>query len=456
MIMEPQIVYFLGIGGIGMSSLARYYHSLGVQVFGYDKTPSAITESLSNSGIGISFDDSLEGLPEVMMPGHSRNNVLVIYTPAIPAKSSLLRYFQNNGFELIKRAKALGLISAGKKAIAVAGTHGKTTTSSLVTHILVGAKKETSAFIGGISTNYQTNYISTGNDILVLEADEYDRSFLHLFPSTAIITSMDADHLDIYGTADELTNSYHAFASQVVNGGNLFTHFSLNFQKIEGVNCFTYGPNGDFSPENIRVENGKFVFDLKHPNGLIKSIKAGLPGRHNIDNAVGAMAACMANGVSDEDAKLGVETYLGVKRRFEYRLIAENHVYIDDYAHHPSEIEAFLGTIKELYPDKKMVGVFQPHLFTRTRDFADGFAQSLSLLDTAILLPIYPAREEPIDGINSQLLLDKITSPEKHLFSKEEVLDFVKQQKPALFLSIGAGDIDRLCDSFTSILKQNA
>ncbi len=452
MIMQPQYVYFLGIGGIGMSALARYYHGIGTTVFGYDKTPSAITHALSAIGIEISFDDSLESLPEVLLPGNSRTSVLVIYTPAIPAKNALLTYFQNNGFEIIKRSKALGFLSNGKNTIAVAGTHGKTTTSTLVAHILLHASKKTTAFLGGISTNYATNYVFTGNDTIVLEADEYDRSFLQLYPSIAIITSMDADHLDIYGTAEELERTYREFGTQVVNGGSLFVHASLVFDKIEDINCFTYGPNGDFSPENIRIENGKFVFDLKYPQGVISNIVAGLPGRHNIDNAVGAMAACLANGITADEVKAGVETYKGVKRRFEYRIDTESQVYIDDYAHHPSEITVFLNTVKELYPNQKIVGVFQPHLFTRTRDFAVGFAESLSMLDVAILLPIYPAREEPIEGVNSEMLLKQITSPEKMILSKDEVLEYVGNNKPALIVTIGAGDIDKLCDPLTNIL----
>lgn len=445
-----QRVYLVGIGGIGMSGLARYFNKRGCKVCGYDRTETPLTISLVNEGIDIIYKDIAEDLPaEFRSPGKS---TLVIYTPAIPNGSGILNFFRNNDFELKKRSEVLGIISKGMFTIAVAGTHGKTTTSSMVAHILKHSGYDCSAFLGGIATNYNTNILFGHNNVVVVEADEYDRSFLALYPDIAIVTSMDADHLDIYGDKSRLTESFKLFVSQIKPGGTLIFHQGLDLQS--GI---TYSYSGtdaaDVTAKNIRIENGEFGFDFSNSTVTIKNIKLGLPGLHNIENATAAIQAAMVLGITHEKIKDALAYYRGVKRRFEYIVKTEKHIYIDDYAHHPEELRACISAVKELYPDKDLTTLFQPHLYTRTRDFAAGFSEVLGMSDNLVLLDIYPARELPIEGITSEMIFDKVIGNTKRICSKEEALKYVEKEKPALLLTVGAGDIDTLVEPLRKILS---
>lgn len=434
-----QRVYLIGIGGIGMSGLARYFHHSGRVVCGYDKTQTDLTAALHHEGIRVVFEDEADLIPlNFLSPDEG---TLIIYTPAIPKDSAILNFFIEKEFELFKRSQVLGIISKGMFTVAVAGTHGKTTTSTMVAHILKDSGKDCSAFLGGISSNYQSNVLYGKNDIVVVEADEYDRSFLTLYPNIAIITSMDADHLDIYGDHAHLTESFKLFASQIKPGGTLIHRKGLPLDS-----GFTYAveDTADAFASNIQIKNGDFYFDFKNSKNAIADIRLGIAGMHNIENAVAAIEATLILDVSPGAIKSALETFKGVKRRFEYIVKNDRHIYIDDYAHHPEELKAAIRSIKRLYPDKKLTTIFQPHLYTRTRDFADSFAEALDLADELIMLDIYPARELPIEGVNADMILAHMKMLNKRKCGKQETIELVKKEKPALLLTVGAGDIDQM------------
>ncbi|MCJ8209393.1 UDP-N-acetylmuramate--L-alanine ligase [Mucilaginibacter sp. RS28] len=443
-----QRVYLVGIGGIGMSGLARYFAHLGCRVAGYDRTSTPLTTELTHEGIDIVFDDN-----EVLVPAEFHTpdeHTLIIFTPAIPKDSAILNFFINQQFTLYKRSQVLGIISEGMYCIAVAGTHGKTTTSTMVAHILKHSGKDCSAFLGGISTNYNTNVLYGKNNIMVVEADEYDRSFLTLHPDIAVVTSMDADHLDIYGDHSHLTESFRLFVGQMKANGSIIAKKGL---EIDHTYTYSIKEQADVYADNIRIEGGEFYFDFHHKDVVIKDIHLGIPGMHNVENAVAATQAALLAGVSSEAVKAALTAFRGVKRRFEYIVKKPAHIYIDDYAHHPEELRACISSVKRIYPDKKLTVMFQPHLFTRTRDFADGFAEVLSMADELVLLEIYPARELPIPGVTSQMLLDRVTATDKRLLSKAEALTVVKEEQPELLLTVGAGDIDTLVLPLKEILS---
>jgi len=432
-------VYLVGIGGIGMSGLARYFHKRGCRVSGYDKTSTVLTQALESEGISVSYIDDENNIPQLYRENSS--SVLIIYTPAVPKDSRIFNYFINQGFQVYKRSQVLGILSEGMYTIAVAGTHGKTTTSSLITHLLLNGGNNCSAFLGGISSNYNTNIIIGDNNVMVVEADEYDRSFLTLHPDVAAITSMDADHLDIYGDKDQLATSFKLFANQVKPDGKLYVRKGL---EIESAKTYSITGDADAKALNIRVENGEFRFDFKNQDILLENLLLGLAGQHNIENAVVAIQIALDMGIDAERIREGLANFKGVKRRFEYIIKDNNHIYIDDYAHHPEELRACFTAARTLYPDKKLTVIFQPHLFTRTRDFADDFAKVLSTADELFLLDIYPARELPIAGIDSEFLLNKMTLENKRLVSKANVIDVIKKENPELLITVGAGDIDTL------------
>ena len=451
-------IYFLGIGGIGMSALARYFNASGKNVSGYDKTSTPLTEELINEGIKIHFKDDIKFISEEIIKGNV-NESLIIYTPAIPPTHSELNYFISNNFSIKKRSEVLGMITENTFTIAVAGTHGKTTTSSMIAHILKSSGINCFAFLGGIAKNYNTNLL-LGNPNLsekyfVVEADEYDRSFLSLKPTISVITSMDADHLDIYGSENYMIESYRMFAQNLKNDGKLIYKkglpvIDLNLTKSD------YDVNGsaDYSAQNIRIGEHRYHFDWKNSTVLIKDITTDMPGLHNVENAIAAIAVAKMLKISDDNIKKALSTYSGVKRRFDYRLRSPKVVYIDDYAHHPEELRACISSVRELYPGRKIIGIFQPHLFTRTRDFAEGFAKSLSMLNTLILLDIYPAREEPISGITSEIIFNKVSTADKVLCHKENVIDELRKRECDVVLTLGAGDIDQLVNPITDYLKQ--
>ncbi|MCC8424126.1 UDP-N-acetylmuramate--L-alanine ligase [Mucilaginibacter sp. UR6-11] len=443
-----QRVYLIGIGGIGMSGLARYFAHLGCIVCGYDKTPTDLTDELRNEGLQIVFEDNGELVPKSFRD--LDDSTLIIYTPAIPKDSEILNFFQRKGFVMWKRSQVLGLISKGKFTIGVAGTHGKTTTSCMVAHILKDSGKDCSAFLGGIASNYQTNVLFGHSDIVVVEADEYDRSFLTLHPDIAIITSMDADHLDIYGDHEQLTQSFKLYASQIKPGGTLIHRKGLPLD-----NGFTYSITepADAIAENIRVENGDFYFDFKSGGLTISNIKLGIAGLHNIENSVAAIKVALLLNISGGAIKSALGSFKGVKRRFEYIVKTPDHIYIDDYAHHPEELRAAITSLKKLYPNKKLTTIFQPHLFTRTRDFADGFAEVLDMSDELILLDIYPARELPIEGVTSAMILERMHLANRQILDRQETINKVRSEKPELLLTVGAGDIDQLVQPLKSALE---
>lgn len=440
-------VYLVGIGGIGMSGLARYFHHLGCIVCGYDKTSTDLTTDLKNEGIQIIFDDNEEWIP--MSFRHPDEGTLVIFTPAIPKDSTILNFFQKRGFELFKRSQVLGLISKGKFTVAIAGTHGKTTTSTMVAHILKDSGIDCSAFLGGISSNYHSNVLYGKTDIVVVEADEYDRSFLTLYPNIAVITSMDADHLDIYGDHAHLTDSFKMFASQIKEGGVL-----IHKQGLPLDSGLTYSTQAaaDAMALNIRIKNGSFYFNFQNENTSITDIQLGIPGFHNVENATAAIEVALRLDVSADAIKSALASFRGVHRRFEYIVKSENHIYIDDYAHHPEELKAAITSVKKLYPNKKLVTIFQPHLYTRTRDFVDGFAEVLDMTDELILLDIYPARELPIEGVNSDMILSRMKLVNKRILSKQQAIDAINNEQPELLLTVGAGDIDQLVEPLKNAL----
>ncbi|NRA12247.1 MAG: UDP-N-acetylmuramate--L-alanine ligase [Crocinitomicaceae bacterium] len=440
--------YFIGVGGIGMSALARYFNFQGWKVGGYDKTKTPLTANLEEEGIDIHYEDFGPSLPELFK---NVENTLIIYTPAIPENFGELLHVQYSGYAVIKRAEVLGMITRDSKALGVAGTHGKTTTSTMLAHMLNESELKCNAFLGGISTNFNSNFVSGDSDLTVVEADEFDRSFLQLNPFASIVTSTDADHLDIYGNNDDFLIGFKEYAKRINPAGFLIRHVDV---ALNHPNEITYALNqeAEFSGSNPRFENGQFLIDLATPKGTWKDIELGLPGLHNAENAIACIALCLELELTQEVIRQGLKSFKGVKRRFEYHVREDDFVYIDDYAHHPTEIKALVSSVRLLYPNQRITGVFQPHLFTRTRDFFDEFAYELSQLDEVILLPIYPAREEPIAGITSEALLSKITTEDKKLMSPTQAVEYLtssdriierSKDRPVL-LTIGAGDIDRI------------
>ncbi|MBC32085.1 MAG: UDP-N-acetylmuramate--L-alanine ligase [Muricauda sp.] len=427
-------IYFLGIGGIGMSALARYFKFAGKQVAGYDKTATPLTDELIASGILVHFEDNLDVIPEEFK---KPENTLVVYTPAVPKDLSQLKYFQDRGFAVKKRAEVLGMVTKETFCFAVAGTHGKTTTSCILAHLLKESGMPFIAFLGGISEDFNSNFVLEGTENAVVEADEYDRSFLHLSPDIACITSMDADHLDIYGNADELKKSFVEFTKRLKPNGRLFVKNGL---PIKGI-TFGIEDGSDFEIRNINVQQGAYRFDLRTPTETLTDVQFGKPGRHNLLNALAAFAMAAQLPVEPSLLAKALGTFKGVQRRFSYQIKQENLVFIDDYAHHPTEIEAVHSAVREMHPQKKVVTVFQPHLFSRTKDFADGFAKSLARFDVVLLLDIYPAREEPIQGITSSWLLGRIEHPNKELVNKQNLVEKIKEYEPDVLVTMGAGDI---------------
>ncbi len=450
---DIKVAYFLGIGGIGMSAIARYFKHIGIQVIGYDKTETPLTQKLVAEGMAIHYVDDVALVNSLQL---KQENTLVVLTPAIPKNHQEWAWLKANDFTIQKRSEVLGLLSKAYITIGVAGTHGKTTTSTLIAHVLFSSSVKCNAFLGGISSNYQTNLllhpaadtIPSSQQYTVVEADEFDRSFLTLFPYYSVITSTDADHLDIYGDHNSMQESFLAYAERLVNGGTLFLKYGLDIQEKLKANFETYGLQAEAQIHafNIRINEAEHIFDLNLKGRIVKDLELGIPGMHNIENAVAAAAVALAAGVTEEELRSALKSFKGVKRRFEYIIKTPSCIFIDDYAHHPEELKAILGSVKRMYPTHKLVAAFQPHLFTRTRDFAAGFAEALSMVDHLFLLDIYPARELPIAGVNSQMLLDHITAAEKELVSKEDLVKRVIALKPALFLSLGAGDIDALVE----------
>lgn len=441
-------VYLIGIGGIGMSGLARYFKHLGCVVKGYDRTESDLTKELVAEGIEVIYTDDIDLIdPSFATPSE---HTLVIYTPAIPADLKIRNYLVQQGHTLYKRSQVLGIISESRFTIAVAGTHGKTTTSTMIAHLLKDSGYDCSAFLGGISSNYDSNVLYGVNNTIVVEADEFDRSFLTLHPNIAVVTSSDADHLDIYGDKDHLLESFQLFLDRVVPGGTRIIKKGLQF---EGQIFYSGYEQADVYAEQVHVRDGEFYFDYVHSAGRIADLHLGVPGLHNVENAVAAVTVARLLGIADEKIRKALTSFKGVKRRFEYIVRKPEVVYIDDYAHHPEELRAFLTSMKKLYPDRTLNVVFQPHLFSRTRDFVDGFAEVLSMADNLLLMDIYPARELPIAGVTSSWLLGKIHTPKKRIVTPQEVLDFVRIEKPDLLVTVGAGDIDRLVKPLKELLE---
>lgn len=427
-------VYFIGIGGIGMSALARYFSFIGKNVAGYDKTDTPLTQDLKALGIDVHFEDDISLVPAAFYDAAS---TLVVYTPAVPADHAEYQYFLNRDFELKKRSEVLGLITKNTFCFAVAGTHGKTTTSCILAHLLKETDTSFTGFLGGISEDFNSNFVFEGTDYSVVEADEFDRSFLRLFPDVACVTSMDADHLDIYGDANELKKSFVEFTERIKPGGTLFVRKGLPLQGV------TYGieDGSDYCIENLRIETGTYIFDLVTPKTSISGVKFNKPGRHNLLNGLVAFAMATQSGKPINELAKALESFKGVQRRFSYQIKREDFIFIDDYAHHPTEIDAVHQAISEMHPGKGTLVVFQPHLFSRTKDFADDFAKSLSRFDSILLLDIYPAREKPIAGITSEWLLEKIDRPKKKVLPKTDLIEEIKKQGPEILITLGAGDI---------------
>jgi UDP-N-acetylmuramate--alanine ligase len=448
-------VYFIGIGGIGMSALARYFQNIGKNVSGYDKTPTMLTAELMANGMSIHFEDNISLIPS----DYYVENTLVIITPAVPISHSEWNYFLERDYVVKKRAEVLGIITKDTFCFAVAGTHGKTTTSSILGHILFESGADVTAFIGGIVENYHSNLIGNGKTVTVVEADEFDRSFLHLHPNIACVTSMDADHLDIYGDATAIEDSFREFADKVENKNNLFVSRGLPLDGIQieiigkQSQVPPLGVRGLFIAFNIRIENGFYVFDVQTPSEIIKNLQFGLPGRHNLMNALMALAMAKTYGTPTESIANALASFKGIQRRFSYQIKSEKLVYIDDYAHHPTEINAVHQAVRELYPNQKVLAIFQPHLFSRTKDFADDFAKSLSQFDEVILLDIYPARELPMEGITSSWLLSKMEKNHKKLVSKDALIPSILESDAKIIVTIGAGDIGELVPKIKEALS---
>jgi UDP-N-acetylmuramate--alanine ligase len=439
-------IYFIGIGGIGMSALARYFHIQGADIHGYDRTRTPLTIQLENEGMQIHYNEATDLIP--VNPG------LVIYTPAIPISNIELQFVRESGFPLMKRSEVLGALTKDLFTIAIAGTHGKTTITSMTSHLLAQAGLPFSAFIGGISNNFGSNLVCTpDNKIIVVEADEFDKSFLQLQPSISVISSMDADHLDIYQNHNQLIETYQLFAQNTRKKGNVIVRFGLKIETTESFSTYGMNQGADVYATNIHVNEGRFVFDLHLRKGEMTNVIMQLPGRHNIENALAAASVAELMGVSKEQIAEGISTFTGVKRRFEFKVRNPKVIYIDDYAHHPEELRACISGVKELFPGKKITGIFQPHLFSRTRDFMEDFAKSLALLDQLILLDIYPAREEPIEGITSEALLRLINIDNKQICPKENLLQIIGNAKPEVLLTLGAGDIDQFVQPLQQLLS---
>ena len=433
-------IYFIGIGGIGMSALAKYFHNKGVKVSGYDKTPSEITDDLKEKGIEIHFEENIDLIP--------KDVELVVYTPAIPKEHKELVYYRDSKFTIKKRSEVLEMLTETAFCIAVAGTHGKTTTSSMIAHILKDSGYDCTAFLGGIANNFNSNYVEGREDVIVVEADEFDRSFLKLSPNIEVITSIDVDHLDIYGNEETLQQNFFDFTQKLEDGGKIIIKENLPLVKrLLPELVFTYSlknMTSDASSENMEVIDGQFQFDYRGMETLIPKILLQYPGIHNVENTVAAITVAKVLGIDDAKIKKAVSSFSGIHRRFEYHIKKGELTFIDDYAHHPEEIRAFLNSVRMLYPNKKITAVFQPHLYTRTRDLADGFAEALELADEVILLDIYPAREEPIEGVTSELISKKVQKAETEVVKKEDLIETLKSKDREIILTIGAGDIDRL------------
>ncbi|HKJ49069.1 MAG TPA: UDP-N-acetylmuramate--L-alanine ligase [Christiangramia sp.] len=427
--------YFIGIGGIGMSALARYFKAKGKFVGGYDRTPTELINTLETEGIEVNFSENIAAIPPEILD--NRSNSLVVYTPAVPNDQAQFSFLKEKNYEVVKRSELLGMVTKDKFCLAVAGTHGKTTTTAILGHLLKETGAKVTAFLGGISEDIQSNLIMQGEDVVVVEADEFDRSFLKLSPNIAAITSMDADHLDIYGEKSELEKSFREFAAKVPNDGHLFVKNGLPLEGSKiGIN-----DESDFSAQNIRIEEGSYVFDLKTPSETIQNLKFNLPGNHNMLNAITALAMAIEYGSPTDGLARALYSFKGVQRRFSYKIKTDNLVLIDDYAHHPTEISAVHQAVREMYPNKKVLAVFQPHLFSRTRDFAEDFASSLSDFDKVFLLDIYPAREIPIEGVSSAWLLDKISNSQKSLVQKSDLSEKILAENADVVVMLGAGDI---------------
>jgi UDP-N-acetylmuramate--alanine ligase len=449
-------VYFLGVGGIGMSAIARYFNTIGKNVAGYDKVSKPLTDDLINEGINIHFNDDVVNIPEKF---RNKENVLVVYTPAMPKNHKELNYFIEEGFEIKKRSEVLGMLSREKKCIAVAGTHGKTTIATMIAYLMRKSRMGCNAFLGGISKNYKTNFlVDKDSKYVIVEADEFDRSFLQLNPQKAIISAVDADHLDIYSDENDLKNAFKQFVNQINPGGKLLVKAGLDFEipERDDIEIYTYSldKESDFRAENIRIESGLYVFDFIGLKGRINNLKLGLPGLMNVENVIAAIGIATMSGVHNDEIFNSIEKFKGIQRRFDYQIHRDDFVYIDDYAHHPEELKASIGSAKELFKGKRITGIFQPHLFTRTRDFVDGFAESLELLDEIILLDIYPAREEPIPGITSEIIFNKIKNQNKTLCTKAELLGILKNRKPEVLITLGAGDIDEFVEPIKKLYNK--
>lgn len=452
---DIKAVYFIGAGGIGMSALARYFIHKGLVVAGYDKTPSTLTQQLEKEGMVIHYRENVDEIPHACRDNKS---CLVVYTPAIPAEHQELQYFRNNGFEVQKRAQVLGMLTRSHKGLCVAGTHGKTTTSTMCAHIMHQSHVDCNAFLGGISKNYGTNYIlSKTSDYVVIEADEFDRSFHWLRPWMSVITATDPDHLDIYGTKEAYLESFRHYTELIQPGGALIIHKNLEMKPNvqEGVKTYTYSRDeGDFHAENIKIENGNITFDFISPVENVTNVKLGQPVPINIENGVAAMALAQLNGCTAEELRYGMSTYHGVERRFDFKINDDRHVLLSDYAHHPKEILQSAKSLRELYHGCKLTAIFQPHLYTRTRDFYKDFADALSHFDEVILTEIYPAREAPIPGVTSQLIYDNLKSGvEKSMIQKADVLNMVKSRDFDVLIILGAGDLDNMVPQITRILE---
>ena len=456
-------VYFIGIGGIGMSAIARYYNHAGYKVSGYDRTPSKLTQKLEEEGIEIHYNPCIDAVPSDV------EQTLVIYTPAIPKDMEELVYVQEKGYRLIKRSRALGEIASSQKCLGVAGTHGKTTTSTMLAHLFTHSGKGCSAFLGGISKNYRTNLLLSKNPVLVAEADEFDRSFLQLFPHVAIITSTDADHLDIYGHVDTIRSAFAEFASQIKEEGALVLKkgVEIDLSNVKAkVFSYSYYEQADFYPTCMETMEGGYTrFNLVYPEfttiygntvpaGIIEGCTVGIPGWVNVENGIAAAAAALLGGLEPQEVKEALAAFQGVERRFDVHINTPKLTYIDDYAHHPRELASAISSIRNIFPGRKITAIFQPHLYTRTRDFAPEFAQSLSMLDELILLDIYPARELPIEGVTSEIIFKDVTIGNKSLIKKEEVLDFIKEKELDILITFGAGDVDRLIVPIETMLKE--
>ena len=437
---KPNNIYFIGIGGIGMSALARYYNSIGVMVSGYDKTETILTKQLQDEGINIHFEDNINLIPKQVD--------FVVYTPAIPSNHTELNFYRDNNYSVLKRSDVLKLITENSFNICVAGTHGKTTTSTMIGHLLRDTGFGCNAFLGGIAANYNTNFWSSKENNVVVEADEYDRSFLKLSPNIAIITAVDADHLDIYGTAEEVENAFVQFSQKIKDGGCLILKHGLHIrEKFTTPDTCTYSVSdveADIHIEDLKVINGSYHFNVINQHWAIKDIVLNMGGLHNIENALAAIGVAKYLKIDDDKIKSALANFKGVKRRFEYVIKNEEQTLIDDYAHHPDELKALITGVRSIYPNKKLTLIFQPHLYTRTRDFSDGFAASLDMADETILLPIYPARELPIEGVSSEMILDKMKLNDKKVLGKNEMIEYVSKAKPDLLVMAGAGDIDVL------------